>query len=122
MGTLTGWLIWTLIGPMTGFSAFVTGARFLGGTSNRSRLVLNESHDLGTGQRGIALHRDVSECCRRSLRVSNISGRWPLFTVVESTVRVLGLCADILVYEFQLTHVVIGIGLFFETDVERSLF
>ena len=117
LGTLAGWLIWALVGPVAWFSALVAGARFLGRTSGRSRLVLDEGHDFGMAQRGVTFDSDVSECCRQSLGVANVSGRWPLSTVVESSVRVLGLCADIFVCEFQLTHVIVGGSLFLETDV-----
>jgi hypothetical protein len=117
LGTLAGWLIWALVGPVVGLSTLVASARFLGRTSGRSRLVLDQSHNLGPGQRGVTFDSDVSECCRRSLGVANVSGRWPLFTVVENSVSVLGLCADILVFEFHLNHVIVGGSLFLETDV-----
>ena len=105
--------IQTLICPVSRLSTLVAVA----GLGVTTAIRLNESEDLSSGEWRSAVNRNISETGWRCLGVSHDLRWWPLFAIIESTVRILSMTANILVRQFLVDHVLVCCNFLFVPDV-----
>ena len=112
----------TLSSPVSRLSTLVTVSRLLRRIrSVEAGLVLHEVQNLGTCNASVCIGCDISKGSRGRFGIANVSGRGPFLAIEESPVGVFGFSTNVLVGELLLIHVLVGSGLFLETDVQKSL-
>ena len=117
-------VVWAYLSPVSSLPALVTVSRLLVRVlaSIETGFQLDEVENLSASDRRVVADGHVSVGSRGRLGISYVSGRWPLLSIEEGTVRILRLSANVLVSDFEFDHVLVRSRLLFKSDVQESLF